>query len=182
MNKAVRYCIILLLFVVQALFLSSIFRENSRNYILPIFISSVAILLCYTYLKRQLHEEKEGYESIKVAIWVPIGALSTYYLNQMLHLGPVLAAAIVGTVASFIPVIRRKPIHLQQLPTAIYCGAFVGMCSPKVASGPGFVLVAGVFTAVFLIVSKNVMTGVGGKLGTLAFIGVLITYLLHLYQ
>ncbi|WDF68843.1 hypothetical protein PQ465_00320 [Sphingobacterium oryzagri] len=182
MKKAIRYIIILLLFLVQALFLSAIFRENTRGYLIPIFILSVVILLCYSYLKRQLHEQAEEYESIKVVIWVPVGALCTYYLYQILALGPVLAASTIGAAASFIPDIRPKSAYLRQLPTAIYCGAFVGMCSPHVASGPGFVLVASLFTAIFLMVSKSVMQGIGGKLGTLAFIGVLITYLLHFYS
>jgi hypothetical protein len=47
-----------------------------------------------------------------------------------------------------------------------------------VAHGFSFILAASIFTAIFLIVSKSLLNGVGGKLGTLAFLGVSLTYLL----
>lgn len=178
MKNGVRYSIIVLLFFIQALFLYSIFRENNRSYMVSITLLSLTILLLYTYMKVQLHEEHQEYESLKVALWVPIGAICSYYLNQVLQLGPVLAAALIGTIASFLPNLRPRSVYLQKLPVAIYCGAFVGMSSPKIAAGPGFILAASMFTAIFLIVSKSIMQGVGGKLGTLAFLGVTITYFL----
>lgn len=181
MKKIIRYGIILALFIVQLLFLSLIFREIHNNYIASIFILSLIVLLFYTYLKHLDHEQDGEYESFKVAIWVPIGALSTYYLSNSFQLPPVLAGSSIGILASFLPNIRKQSTFLEQVPAAIYCGAFVGMSSHVLAKDGFFVLTASVFTAVFLMVSKTVMQGVGGKFGTLAFVGVVITYLLFKY-
>jgi hypothetical protein len=52
------------------------------------------------------------------------------------------------------------------------------MSNAQVAHGFSFILAASIFTAIFLIVSKSLLNGVGGKLGTLAFLGVSLTYLL----
>ncbi|ADY52054.1 hypothetical protein Pedsa_1493 [Pseudopedobacter saltans DSM 12145] len=174
----VRYGIIFLVFIVQILFLTTILRENTHSYLLLIFIATLAILTLYTYLRSPIHHTEYSYESLKVAAWVPVGAVASYYLHHSLQMGPVMGAALVGSIGSFLPDINSNSTYLKKLPAAIYCGAFVGMSSAHVANGFTFVLVAGFFTAVFLIVSKSVLHGVGGKLGTLAFLGVALTYLL----
>lgn len=173
-----RIGIIILLFFIQILFLLAIFKENAHSYLLAILISSLALLVLYTYRKGNLHEEGQEFESYKIAIWVPIGAVCSFFLNQELGLGPVLAAALTGTLASFLTYIKWNNQYFQHLPPAIYCGAFVGMSDSKIATDITFVLTAGFFTAVFLVVSKSVLKGIGGKLGTLAFLGVTLTYIL----
>ncbi|WP_437919491.1 hypothetical protein [Sphingobacterium sp. LRF_L2] len=182
MRKWIRYGIMLLLFVAQLLFLSAIFREKSATYTIPLFILSIIILLAYTYLKYRKHEEEHEFESLRVAIWVPVGAVLTYLFSRYVGLSVVFSAACIGFLGSMLPNIWKKSSFVQQLPAALYCGAFVGMSSPRVADGIGFVLVAGFFTATFLVVSKSVLRGVGGKLGTLAFVGVLFAYLIFYYQ
>jgi hypothetical protein len=52
---------------------------------------------------------------IKIALWVPIGAIVSYYFNQIFGLGPVMGAALTGTLASFIPNINRDSDYLPQL-------------------------------------------------------------------
>lgn len=179
-KQYLRYSIILLIFVTLALFLLMIVKENPGDHTALIFFTSIVILVLYAFLKlkKVLHQEQTEFESFKLAIWVPVGALTTYFLNHGSGLGPVLAAAIVGALASFIPDIKRRSVYLQGLPTAIYCGAFIGMSGLHVANGYAFVLTAAFFTGIFLMVSKSVLHGVGGKLGTLAFAGVAVTYLL----
>lgn len=159
-----------------------IVKENSEDYTALIFFASIVILVLYAFLKlrKVLHQERTEFDSFKLAIWVPVGALTTYFLNHEVGLGPVLAAAIVGALASFIPDIKRRSVYLQGLPTAIYCGAFIGMSGSHVADGYVFILTAAFFTGTFLMVSRSVLHGVGGKLGALAFAGVAVTYLLVL--
>lgn len=172
-----RIGIILLLFFIQILFLLAIFKENTHSYLLTIFITSLALLILYTYRKGQLHDAEHEFESYKVAIWVPAGAVISFLLHQKVGLSPVLATALTGTLASFFTYIRWNKPYFQQLPPAIYCGAFVGMSDSKIATDITFVLTAGFFTGVFLIISKSVLKGIGGKLGTLAFLGVSLTYI-----
>ena len=169
---------ICLLFVIQALFLVAIFVENTNSYIVLSFIGLLSLFILYSYLKSPIHHHIHEYESIKIAAWVPVGAIISYYFNQIFGLGPVMGAALAGTLASFIPNINKNSSYLPHLPAAIYCGAFVGMSSSQVAHGFSFILTAGVFTAIFLVISKSLLNGVGGKLGTLAFLGVALTYLL----
>ncbi|GAA4202941.1 hypothetical protein GCM10022289_18470 [Pedobacter jeongneungensis] len=53
------------------------------------------------------------------------------------------------------------------------------MSSTAVAPNIVFVLTASFFTAILIIVSKSLFSGVGGKLGTLAFAGVVITSFIY---
>jgi len=171
-----RYSILVLFFIIQVLFLLAIFRENINSYLLLIFIASIGILMLYTYKKSELHQASHEFESYRIAMWVPIGSICSFVLNHHYGLGPVIGAAIVGLISSFIPHFNKRSHYLSQLPPALYCGAFVGMSSTRVAQDFTFVLTAGVFTAVLLIVSKSLFQGIGGKLGTLAFLGVVLTY------
>lgn len=169
---------IILLFVIQILFLLAIFRENAHSYLLAILVASLVLLVLYTYRKGNLHADGHEFESYKIAVWVPAGSVFCFFLNQELGLGPVLAAALTGTLASLLTYIRWHKAYFQHLPPAIYCGAFVGMSDASVATDVTFVLTAGCFTAIFLVVSKSVLKGIGGKPGTLAFLGVTLTYML----
>ena len=174
-NKTARKFFIVFLLIIQVVFLFAIFRENLQSWwtIGSMFI--LCLLILVTYLKGQLHHEDHEYEHILVVLWIPIGAVASFYLNHFLHFGPVISAAAVGSTASFIPGFNKRSHYLKQLPAAIYCGAFIGMSSTGVAPGISFVLTASFFTAILLILSKNLFAGVGGKLGTMAFAGVVIT-------
>jgi len=178
-NKTVRKAFIIFLLIIQVIFLFEIFKENLHSWwtVAAIFILCPLILL--TYLTDGLHHEEHEYEHILVALWIPIGALASFYLNRFLSLGPVISGGIVGSIASFIPVLNKRSHYMKQLPAAIYCGAFIGMSSIGVAPNIVFILTASFFTAIMLILSKNLFAGVGGKLGTLAFAGVVITSFLY---
>ncbi|CDF79464.1 conserved hypothetical membrane protein [Formosa agariphila KMM 3901] len=128
--------------------------------------------LGYKYL--DLHQDDYTYEELLVVIWVPIGAIVCYALNMYANLGGVLSTAITGTAASFIPLLNKKSEYLKKLPPAIYCGSFVGMSSVEIAPSINFVIVAGILAGGFLLLSKNIFMGIGGKLGMVAFGGVLM--------
>ena len=100
------------------------------------------------------------------------------YVRTHFGLGSVFAASIVGLAGALIPYLNKKSNYLSHIPPAIYCGSFVGMSGPKVAGDIYFILAASICTAVLLIISKSLLNGIGGKLGTLAFAGVAITYLI----
>ena len=65
------------------------------------------------------------------------------------------------------------------MPPAIYCGVFVGMSSAVIVPSVGFILAAGILAGVIYILSKNIFLGMGGKLGTMAFGGVLLVSLIN---
>jgi hypothetical protein len=136
----------------------------------------LAMLFAFKYLN--LHHEKEVYEEVSVALWLPIGAVFCYFLSIHANLGSVLAAGITGTLASFLPLINKKSVYLKKLPATIYCGSFVGMSSIIVAPSISFVVLAGIWASVFFVLSKNLFVGIGGKLGTIAFGGVVMASLI----
>lgn len=179
LNKTVRKVFIVFLLIIQVIFLYEIFRENLQSWWTAASVFILCPLILLTYLTDGLHHEDHEYEHILVALWIPVGALASFYLNHFLHLGPVISAAITGSIASFIPALNKRSHYMKQLPAAIYCGAFIGMSSIGVAPGIAFILTASFFTAILLILSKNLFAGVGGKLGTLAFAGVVLTSFLY---
>ncbi len=170
---------VLIVLFVQLAFLSLIIKEYYHtNRIAFIAISLVVLFLLFSVKYLDLHHKEYAYEKLSVVVWVPVGAVICYLLNIHYGLGSVLAAGIVGTIASFLPLINKKSIYLKQVPTSIYCGAFVGMSSTEISTSVGFVMIAAMVAGVFLLLSKNLFIGVGGKLGTMAFLGVIIVYLL----
>ncbi|MFC4389995.1 hypothetical protein [Flavobacterium quisquiliarum] len=184
-SKFVRKTSILILLIIQITFLSAIFRENFQSLWISISIIVMCPLIMVTYLKGQIHHYDHQYEHILVVSWIPIGAVSSFYVNHYLGLGPVIAAAAIGTLGSFVPEINKHSNYLKQVPAVMYCGAFIGMSNTRVAPDIFFILAASFFTAVLILVSKSLFSGVGGKLGTLAFTGVAITsfvyYLISYY-
>ncbi|CAM4044245.1 hypothetical protein SAMN06265348_101520 [Pedobacter westerhofensis] len=178
-HKTIRTIFIFFLLIIQVVFISEILKENTHSLGIVASMIILSILVLITHLRGEIHHKDHAYEHVLVALWIPAGAFVTFYLNHFLKLGPVLSAAITGSAASFIPNLRKQSHYLQQLPAAIYCGAFIGMSSAGVAPNFLFITTASIFTAILLIISKNLFAGVGGKLGTLAFAGVAITSFLY---
>ncbi len=174
-RKKVRTFIILLTLIIQLLFLCAIFIEKLQSSYTPFIIIFLCLLVLVSYIKAPIHHRTNLYEHILIVLWIPAGALTCYFLNHGYHLGPVISAGIVGTVASFIPLLNKQSTYLKQLPATFYCGAFIGMTSLSIASSVYFVLAASFFAGVLLLVSKSLFNGLGGKLGTVAFTAVTIT-------
>ncbi|GLB51796.1 hypothetical protein NBRC110019_08350 [Neptunitalea chrysea] len=174
-TKIIKISTILLFLFLQLALLYTIVYENRASIWVFITISIIGIMVLIGYTKLPLHHHDHLYEKFLVTLWVPVGALCTYFLNVDTGLGPVLAASGFGLAASFIPHLNKKSEYLKSLPPALYCGAFVGMSGTNVASSLAFIITASIITAIFLSLSKSLFTGVGGKLGTLAFGGVALT-------
>ncbi|MBU2996414.1 hypothetical protein KO500_08205 [Cellulophaga baltica] len=181
-NKVIRNLMTLIVLLTQVTILiliaNSNYESDSFIAILSILIITIIVLVAHKYL--DLHHNDHSHEKLSVVIWAPIGALLCFFINVYTDLGFVIAAGIVGTLASLIPLINNQSIYLQKIPVAIYCGVFVGMSSQQITPSFSFVLMAGILAGAFLSFSKNIFIGIGGKLGTMAFLGVLIVYLINL--
>lgn len=101
-----------------------------------------------------------------------IGGLGTFGLSAY-HpgfgnsgpLGPVIAAGIVGFLGAEI----LERLNAKEFSAPLYCGAFVGMSSAAVFSFQAVALAS--FAAGFLyIAAHEIYAGIGGTLGTIAFI------------
>ena len=180
-GKAIRVFMVAFLVLIQLVLLFITLKENVEADNLAavglIALIMVTILCGGRYI--DWHHKEYTYEKIAVAVWIPVGAVMCYALNSYVGLGSVLSAGIVGTVASCLPEINRKSAYLKKMPPAIYCGAFIGMSSMAVAPSIGFVLAASALSGVIYILSKNLFLGMGGKLGTMAFGGVILVSLIN---
>ncbi len=98
---------------------------------------------------------------------VVAGALVSYWLNVSLKLGAVVGAALVGLVAGVVVPAYGVPMS---------CGAYVGMASPKVLA-PSELLLAAVIAGTVFVLAQDVFNGYGGKLGTAACAGCIVSAL-----
>ncbi|GGG45973.1 hypothetical protein [Bizionia arctica] len=180
-HRVLRVFSVLSILLLQIAFLSLTLKEKyeSENYVAILSILGICLTMYLAYLYLDFHYEDYVYEKITVAIWVPIGAIICFALNVYTGLGSVLAASITGVLASFIPCLNKKSYYLKDLPPAIYCGTFIGMSSMEISSSWNFVLAAGVLSGIYYILSKNLYIGIGGKLGTIAFGGVISVSLIY---
>jgi len=180
-HKAARILIIAIVLIIQISFLAMIVKENyeADNLAAILLVVLIVLTLLFGHKFLDLHHDAYDYEKISVAIWVPIGAAMCYFINGNTDLGSVLSASIIGTVASFLPNINKRSDYLKKLPAAIYCGVFVGMSSFEIAPSGVYVIAAGIVSGAVFIMSKNLFVGFGGKLGTIAFVGVVMVTLIN---
>jgi len=92
------------------------------------------------------------------------GMLLTFAGVAELGVSPIVAASLVGIVAAVV---------VQSVAVPAYCGAFVGMTSPELFGSYWYATLAAVLAGVLFTVAHPVFHGLGGKLGTTAFVGVL---------
>lgn len=105
-------------------------------------------------------------ETVRLAGAIVGGTLLTLAAAVELGLSPIVAAGLVGVLAA---------VFVPKYSVPAYCGAFVGMTSPVLFESYWIAGSAGLLaTGVFLFV-QPVFHGVGGKLGTTAFVSVLLT-------
>lgn len=150
-----------------------------------IFLLSLLCIGMVLTLRFQLSLKHDNhvffFEIVRAIFFVVIGAVLTYYLIQFLHLSVVISSSIVGLGASFVPSVNRKWAFASQLPPLMYCGSFVGMTSPIIANGLGFIICSGAIAGIFFVISRNMFHGIGGKLGAVALWAVFVTYFLIIF-
>lgn len=96
------------------------------------------------------------------------GTLLTFAGAAELGVSPIVAASIVGIIAAV--VVRKAAVP-------VYCGAFVGMTSPALFGSYWFATLAAILAGLVFVVAHPVFHGLGGKLGTTAFVGVTLVVL-----
>ncbi len=106
-------------------------------------------------------------ENIKILVGGVVVAAITWYINNTLGYGPIIANGIVGVLVSL--------LFSPKLAGAYYVASFVGMSSMTII--PSIILagVGGLFAAVVIVFSADIYGGVGGKGGTIATLSTLLT-------
>jgi len=137
---------------------------------------AILVVVAYAFMLREKQEVAANYLQIPYASF---GAAFTYYLSIEVQLGPVLAAGIVGLLGHYLPCwIRSK--SLNSFSVAVYCGAFVGMSSAQVLPNEMMAAFGGALSGLGLILFRNHLNGIGGKLGSIAFASVLAVSFIYL--
>ena len=117
-------------------------------------------------LRRIIHAERvvvgEAHWNVVAVLG---GALVTFAGAVELELSPIVAASLVGIVAALV---------VETVAVPVYCGAFVGMTSPALFGSYPDALLAAALAGLLFTAAHPVFHGVGGKLGTTAFVGVLL--------
>lgn len=90
------------------------------------------------------------------------GTVVTYAGVVELGLTPVVSAGVVGVAAALV---------VPSVAVPVYCGAFVGMTSPGLFGSFRSAVLAALVASVLFVLVHPVYKGVGGKLGTTAFVG-----------
>ena len=155
-------------------FLAAMFYEQHNEVVSLILILLVSLLLFITYSNKKIASRDKDLASFWSIVF--IGAISTYILHTSFGWNTVLAAGTIGLIVSYLPSLNNKSEFLKNIPSAVYCGTFVGMSSLSSSPDYLFITVASIFTGFLLIGTKNAFYGYGGKLGSLAFGGVAITF------
>jgi len=162
----------ILAFTVLSLLFSTVIKAWVYHYsggiiaILVLLGASVAIFQEVRKLGQRQDKVSHQGDWIYQGIAVIAGGLITYALSHEMGLGPVIAASLVGLLASMI---------WPETSVAAYCGAFVGMTSDILLFTYPEVALAGLISGLVFILSKDVFNGFGGKLGTMALVGTALT-------
>lgn len=141
-----------------------------------VFVILVLIILIFLYFALKTIRDNVNNSSweIKKDDWADFlfayfASIFTYNLAMFDHISAVFASALVGLIGASVFKKHEK---------AIFAGSFLGMAEATVFGAWGFI-VAGLVMAIVYVFSKPLFEGVGGKLGTVAFTGAVIAYLLQ---
>lgn len=170
------------LFLVLHLFFIGTCVINLPNYnISGVLFTLILGLLLFSYTK--IVRDKNNLKgNLTEFLALVFGSLITFYLNNYLGWGAVLSSVSVGLVGGLIPYLNPNSTTLKAIALAIYCGTFVGMASTSLFSEFHYLFIASAISGLFYIYTKGLFIGFGGKLGSVAFSGVLATVLLFLLR
>jgi len=176
LKKRIKQLSFILILLSHLGFLAAILYEKQNNIFISVFVVLVIVLLLIRYKKTSLKSTNHDLEHVLTVAFVFFGAIVTYVLSKYFGLTTVLSASLVGLVVSFIPPFFKSNNFLKGMPTAVYCGTFVGMTHVSIAHDYIFIALASVITGFLLVGTKDTFHGFGGKLGTLAFGGVTLAF------
>ncbi|MBB4119684.1 hypothetical protein GGR32_001990 [Mesonia hippocampi] len=183
LNRNRKLLSIIALFVFCALHAFFLVRiiYDTKNYLVLGFTSAILLFILISYYKASHDVTPHHFKDLYLVLSVLLGALLTYAIHANTMVSAVLASSGIGLLASYIPYLNKKSTFLNTLPPPIYCGSFVGMSAIYIADSWLFVLYASCIAGIFYMFAKNMLNGFGGKLGSIAFGGVICTQLLYYF-
>ncbi len=143
------------------------------KYLVGVIIALMVAGMVFSFVAEagKLRTSKTTYSKpakrLLIFISVVIGGVSTYFISAVLGTGPVIAAGLIGILGA---------LFARAYSVPLYCGAFVGMVCNELFSFQ-MAIIASTIAGLIFVVSEGVLDGYGGRLGTIAFIGAVITVL-----
>lgn len=163
--SAIAYTLLALVFLYAMLFVH--FYFSSILFFISIALFSLAtIQQTFYFLKENfkaqclLIEKKQLFEFTAVIL----GSLITFIGVDLIGFSNILSSCIVGVIAA----LWFKPLALPA-----FTGSFVGMSSVVLFDYKAL-LIASVISGFVFVIGRNAFQGIGGKLGSTAFIGTLL--------
>jgi len=157
------FALVLLLFT-----LAAIWPEPIAGCVSILLAISGACLFIFQSRASEPTTNTWSFKKEKVITIIALGAANwlTYFLNHSLDIGPVIASAVVGLAGG---------VLFPKYGAAIYCGSFVGMSAKAILPDAYALLVSSLIAGGMFVISEDTLNGIGGKLGTIAFIGSVAT-------
>ncbi|WP_026934214.1 hypothetical protein [Christiangramia echinicola] len=107
------------------------------------------------------------------------GAISTFYLNNKLQLGGVLASSLIAVIAGglfhFFPALLNENLTVN-IPLVIMGASFNGMATNRVIKRFWIIGVSGLIFSILYLLTGSFFDGFGGSLGTMAAISIITVY------
>lgn len=108
-----------------------------------------------------------------------LGCGLCFLIHTQFGISSVIASCIVGLLGTLIPI--PKVFNKNNIQGAIYSGSFAGMCSIGVLTSYLQIGLLSLLGAIIYLLTIDLFDGVGGKLGTVAFVSVSLVYLIEIF-
>ena len=122
-------------------------------------------------------------DTIIILIAGVFGAISTFFLNNKLQFGGVLASSLVAVLAGglfyIFPTFLNENLSLN-IPLVIMGASFVGMATNRVIKRSWIIGVSGFIFSIIYLLTGPFFQGYGGSLGTMAAISLCTVYSLSI--
>ena len=112
------------------------------------------------------------------------GALTTFYLNNKLQLGGVMASAGISVLAGgffYLFPDLFSDYYTTNIPLVIMGSSFIGMATSKIIRRYWIIGISGVIFSVLFLCTGSFFEGFGGGLGTTAAISLCSSYVLKYF-
>ncbi|MFU8792400.1 MAG: hypothetical protein ACNA7K_00085 [Acholeplasmataceae bacterium] len=157
------------LFLYQTFQLEGIFNAL----ILPFFILFIFAIYDQYRIEKESEIPPLRQKDLISLVFVLVGFVLSFGLYFYASMPQIAASALTGVIGY---------VFLREYEKEVYCGSFAGMISLVVVS-PIFIILMVVILPVAFLMSRSIFNGLGGKLGTTAFVASIISVsLLPSYQ
>jgi len=135
-------------------------------------IAFLSVLITSSFVSEVRISQNLAYlEGLYLVLGSSLGAVLTYSVSTRFKQNPVFSSSIVVLTAALISNIS---LRYDNLVAAITCGTYAGMSSRSVIRDSKRMLFVGSLAGVILFLSWPLFSGVGGKLGLIAFLAVFL--------